>query len=105
MVHQAAKKALLSRRAKLLRLRAANDAGILGLSEEKNVEELAENTEISGALVTLSERERIELGEIDAALGRIQNQTWGVCEKCRARIGGSRLVALPEARTCIEHAQ
>lgn len=56
------------------RVRASNDEGIASLSTEKQVEDLAENTEVSGALVLLSDRERIELREINAALARIENR-------------------------------
>lgn len=101
---ESAKKTLLTRRATLTRVQASNDAGILGLSTEKQVEDLAENTAISGALVLLSDRERVELGAINAALARIENRTWGLCETCGARIDSQRLVVMPEARTCLEHA-
>ena len=99
-----AKKTLLSRRATLTRVQASNDSGILALSTEKQAEDLAENTDISGALVLLSDRERVELAEINAALARIENRTWGRCETCGAQIDSQRLVAMPEARTCFTHA-
>lgn len=99
-----AKMALGRRRATLSRVRASNDEGIEGLRTEKHGEELSENTEIAGALVALSERERIELAEIDAAIVRIENGSWGLCERCNEPIAAPRLNALPEARTCIEHA-
>ncbi len=97
----AAKKQLLQRRALLSRSRAANNADAVALGAEKRLEELAENDEISDVLVLLSERESIELEEINAALKRLSLDTWGHCEKCRAVIDSDRLTALPEARTCI----
>lgn len=42
-----------------------------------------------------------ELAEIDAALARIEADTWGLCQACGGAIGRSRLRAVPESRTCI----
>jgi RNA polymerase-binding transcription factor DksA len=41
-----------------------------------------------------------ELGEIDAALARIQDGSYGTCERCGGAIGRQRLLALPEVRYC-----
>ena len=42
-----------------------------------------------------------ELGEIDAALARIADGTYGACEVCGGAIGRDRLRALPEIRRCV----
>jgi hypothetical protein len=42
-----------------------------------------------------------ELGEIDAALARIADGTYGTCETCGGAIGRDRLRALPEVRRCL----
>ena len=42
-----------------------------------------------------------ELVEIDAALARIQDDTYGTCEVCGGAIGRDRLRALPEVRRCV----
>ena len=42
-----------------------------------------------------------EIGEIDAALARIADGTYGTCETCGGAIGRDRLRALPEVRRCI----
>lgn len=47
---------------------------------------------------------REHLDEIDAALARLDEGTYGVCETCGRPIGEARLDALPAARFCIEHA-
>lgn len=49
--------------------------------------------------------ERQLLREIDDALERIENRTYGVCEATHKRIGKPRLRAKPWARVCIESAQ
>lgn len=49
--------------------------------------------------------ERQLLKEIDDALQRIADRTYGVCEATHKRIGKPRLRAKPWARVCIEAAQ
>ncbi|GAA4819355.1 TraR/DksA family transcriptional regulator [Nocardioides caeni] len=44
---------------------------------------------------------RRHLDEIDAALARVANGTYGVCEGCGQSIATARLEARPSARTCI----
>jgi RNA polymerase-binding transcription factor DksA len=45
---------------------------------------------------------RHHLAEVEAALARVEADTYGVCERCGAPIGGQRLEALPAARLCID---
>jgi RNA polymerase-binding protein DksA len=54
--------------------------------------------------VTLSllETEQQRLGEIAAALERIDKGTFGHCEECHQEIGRERLRALPYTRLCID---
>ena len=51
-----------------------------------------------GALVRQA---RHHLDEIDAAMGRIADGSYGTCEECGRDIGTGRLEARPVARTCI----
>ena len=51
---------------------------------------------------TLEDNSTHVLSEIDAALGRIENGTFGTCERCGQPIGAERLEALPWATLCIE---
>jgi RNA polymerase-binding transcription factor DksA len=44
-------------------------------------------------------RERV--AEIDAALGRLDDGTYGTCTRCHRAIPADRLRALPAARTCV----
>ena len=41
------------------------------------------------------------LSEVDAALLRAEDGTYGLCERCGSAIGSARLEALPAARLCI----
>jgi len=43
---------------------------------------------------------RQEVEEIEAALARIAEGTFGVCEKCGRALGQTRLLAEPVARLC-----
>jgi RNA polymerase-binding transcription factor len=52
-----------------------------------------------GALV---EQARDRLAEIDAAFGRLDAGTYGVCESCGRPIAEARLEARPLARRCID---
>lgn len=50
----------------------------------------------------LGDRDREKLSEIDDALGRINDSTYGVCEECGEQIAEDRLRALPFTRVCVE---
>ncbi|MET0997559.1 MAG: TraR/DksA C4-type zinc finger protein [Marmoricola sp.] len=52
----------------------------------------------TGALVRQAER---HLAEIDAALLRVEQGTYGICESCGEEVPAERLEARPTARTCI----
>ena len=51
---------------------------------------------------TLEENSTHVLAEIDAALARIDEGTYGVCVRCGEPIGRERLEALPWATLCID---
>jgi RNA polymerase-binding transcription factor DksA len=51
-----------------------------------------------GALV---EQARSHLAEIDAAIQRVRDGSYGTCERCGSQIAPGRLEARPVARTCI----
>ena len=50
----------------------------------------------------LIENEEEELREIDAALERIEETSYGVCETCEKPIPKGRLKVIPYARLCID---
>lgn len=50
----------------------------------------------------LDDLERVELNKIDAALGRIEAGTYGVCSECGSSISEKRLKALPFASVCMD---
>jgi DnaK suppressor protein len=53
-------------------------------------------------LMSLSENERTKLIEVDEALDRIKDGTFGICEECGEPIGLKRLEVIPNARYCIQ---
>jgi len=50
--------------------------------------------------LSLVSSERRIVMDIDAALSRIEDKTYGICEKCKKDIVKTRLNALPHARYC-----
>jgi RNA polymerase-binding protein DksA len=50
----------------------------------------------------LIENEEEMLRDIDAALERLDDGTFGVCESCNKLIPKTRLKAVPHARCCVE---
>jgi RNA polymerase-binding protein DksA len=44
------------------------------------------------------------LSEVQRALGRLDEGTYGTCEVCGKEIAENRLEAMPATRYCIEHA-
>ncbi|HEY9556069.1 MAG TPA: TraR/DksA C4-type zinc finger protein [Acidimicrobiales bacterium] len=47
---------------------------------------------------------RNELEDVERALTKIEDGTYGVCETCGKPINPARLEAIPTARFCIDHA-
>ena len=88
--------------------------GIGTESETGNLSELSSNDQHQGDLGTetferekdfsLLEQLESELGDLDAALRKVEEGTYGICEICGKDIGPERLEAMPGTRTCIEHA-
>lgn len=50
----------------------------------------------------LIETEQATLQEVDEALGRIDDKSYGKCEGCGSRIPAARLRVKPHAKYCIE---
>ncbi|MQW76456.1 DNA-binding protein [Nocardioides sp. dk4132] len=51
--------------------------------------------------LTVLRNERDKLAQIERALGRIDDGTYGVCESCGEAIGKMRLMAFPRATLCM----
>lgn len=64
-------------------------------------EEADEVQEYDNAL-SLEYSLELKLKDVDVALEKIKDGTYGVCEKCGKKITEERLLACPEARTCLK---
>ncbi len=96
--------ALLARRAVLEReLRA----GAVKRQAERNGNvpdsaELAADDVARDVTLAEIERDTAEIEAIDAALARIEADTYGLCTQCGAAIAANRLAQHPEAARCID---
>ncbi|MCX5707283.1 MAG: TraR/DksA family transcriptional regulator [Candidatus Omnitrophica bacterium] len=50
----------------------------------------------------LASNDRKSLYELDDALKRIEDGTFGICEDCKSLITKTRLKAVPQARLCVK---
>ena len=50
---------------------------------------------------SISTQQRAELSEIDEALEKIANKTYGICDMCEEEISMTRLKVKPHAKYCI----
>ena len=85
---------------------AGDYAGIVEASTDSNADDehdpegatIAFERSQVGALVAQARR---HLAEVEAALGRLRDGTYGACETCGRPIAPARLEARPVARACI----
>lgn len=105
--YSAAKRSLLAQREKLVRQLielGADESGDLrrdldfgeGFSDAAAV--TAERTEILGLVETAINR----LGEVDAALARIEDGSYGVCAQCGTAISPQRMEIRPVSAMCVK---
>jgi len=52
--------------------------------------------------VSILEQLEVELADVEHALRRLDEGTYGVCEACGKPIGDARLDAMPAARLCLD---
>ena len=74
------------------------------LAYDNNFADTSQVTAERGEAEALAGELADTLGEVEAALGRLDAGTYGRCEKCDGAISPDRLEAMPMARTCIAHA-
>ena len=75
------------------------DAG--GLNYDANFADTSQVTAERGEAEVLAGELRETLVEVEAALVRLAEGTYGVCEVCEEPIGAPRLEAMPAARRCM----
>ena len=80
--------------------RAEEHLGYMTEERESEIEGRAQEERSARLLLSLDDRTLFAVREIDAALQRVFNGTYGRCEACRKKIPVARLRALPAARFC-----
>jgi len=73
----------------------------LDQSRPPEFSEEAQEKAVASSLLALDEQERRELSAIVIALQKMEDGSYGKCEKCGRWIDLARLSALPMVRTCI----
>ena len=99
--------ALRTQRAALLKqfFDGETDLRVIAEDREPELEERAQEERAAQVLAGLDDRSLREIAEIDAALQRIIDGTYGTCLACGRAIPLPRLRALPAAAACVECAR
>ena len=74
------------------------------LSYDENFADSAQVAGQQGANRALSGQLGENLAEVERALAKMDDGTYGQCEVCGKQIAEARLEAMPAARFCIDHA-
>ena len=91
----------LTRCAEMLRSEASDALRDRDISDALDDDAPTEDADVVTQLI-LIERAEERLREVDAALDRVADGTYGYCVRCGADIPLSRLRALPAAPCCVE---
>jgi RNA polymerase-binding transcription factor DksA len=75
-----------------------------GLNYDSNFADSSQVTAERGEAERLATELRESLDEVGAALARLQDGSYGLCDVCGKPIGSARLEAMPAARRCIADA-
>jgi DnaK suppressor protein len=69
------------------------------------VEEMAQEIEITDSYAKQDETERRKIREIDLALKKMDNGSYGICEACGKPVAMNRLKVIPWTRYCRKDAE
>ena len=78
----------------------ADDESHTSITAESDADWTTADVE-SESLIARAERDAKELAETAAALEKVEDGRYGVCEACGEAIGYPRLLAYPSARRCL----
>jgi DnaK suppressor protein len=84
----------------VMQIRASSQE--MGRDGIQDMADEASNLYTQQVLMSLSENQRETLGEVDEALDRIEEGTYGVCGSCGKPIALKRLEIKPFAKYCVE---
>lgn len=84
--------------------RQGNDRAVRELDAEREaeIEERAQDDRMARTLIQLSDHDQRAIAEIDEALARLDDGTYGICETCGVDIPIERLRAVPTSRRCVD---
>lgn len=96
-------KSLLGRRSDLMKKLAGEWANLRGFGTDStgDTADVAFESGSDEMASQLAELDARELNQIERALTKLKNGTYGICEGCGAKIGVARLNALPYTTLCI----
>ncbi len=98
------KQVLLAKRRTLLSGVQGSKAKSLEASSSDGIQDIADQASSAYTkefLLSIGDTERRMLAQVDEALEKIRQETYGLCEVCGEMIGERRLEALPFAKLCI----
>jgi len=98
------KKKLIARRNEIVRKMSEfqNESKEVETDIAQDVADKAESSYTKEFLLSLSDAEREQLFQIDAALKRIEQKEFASCQMCQKEINKKRLNAIPWTPYCIE---
>ncbi len=97
------KKMLIDRKDQVLKniedvQKEINELKNVDLSDDADFAAVSTDRLIENAITT---KQNVELHEIEEALKKIENNTYGICEMCEEPISFQRLKVKPQAKYCI----
>jgi DnaK suppressor protein len=98
-------------RVKLLKVRQETMNGLQALNPSLATEMIGDEADLASAHISqtqaLNQRDKFlaKIKEIDDALARLENGTYGVCEETEELIEEKRLIAIPWTRLSLEGAE
>jgi RNA polymerase-binding transcription factor DksA len=75
-----------------------------GVAYDENFADSGQVAAERGESLSLTGQLTEQLREVDRALAKLDDGTYGQCEVCGNQIGEARLEAMPATRFCIDHA-
>jgi DnaK suppressor protein len=95
---------LLKMREDLVRgiTRKSKETAVSGVSDIGDILDSVSEERTRELDMILTDREKQKLKQIDDALERIEENTYGLCEECGVKIPRARLKVVPFAKYCVE---
>jgi DnaK suppressor protein len=95
---------LLKRREELIReiARRSKATAVSGVSDIGDILDSVSEERTRELDMILTDREKQKLKQIEDALDRIEENTYGLCEECGVKIPRARLKVVPFAKYCVE---